>query len=1014
MAATMLPSPMLRRDALDRESLRLALTERVRGEVRFDAGTRAAYSTDASNYRQVPIAVVLPLDPDDAAEAVRVCAEHDAPIMSRGGGTSLAGECTNEAVVLDWSKYCHAVESIDPAARTAIVQPGVVLDELDRAAGGYGLMFGPRPATHGHCTLGGMIGNNSCGASAQAFGKTVDNVVRLEVLTYDGDRAWVGGDETLLRLARRPGRLGEAAAGLRDLGREYRDEIRARFPDIPRRVSGYNLDELLPGRGGDLARFLVGSESTLVTVLRAEVRLVPVVPHRTTAVFGFPSLPEAADAAPLAAQHAPLQVEGIDDALVAAERAKGMDADGIRLLPDGAAWLVVVMGDEDAGRLADRVDDLVAAMAGLDRPPSSRVLDARKAEALSRLREDALGAASWIPGAPATWPGWEDAAVPPERLGDYLRDFGALLHEAGLGDAVMYGHFGHGCVHCRIPFELTTARGISEYRRFIRRAAQLVAQYGGSLSGEHGDGQARADLLPIMFGDRIVEAFVRVKGLFDPGDRMNPGKVAAASGTPSSATDHLRLGVGFREPATPHQGFAFHRDEGSMAHAVLRCVGVGKCRDHRGGVMCPSYRATGEEEHSTRGRARLLFELMNGAAKGGPVHGWRSREVRDALDLCLSCKGCKSDCPVDVNMATYKPEFLHQHYRYRLRPAGHYSMGWLPLWARIAHPFARIANRLAHAPRLARLGARLAGVEPDRPLPYLAPERLTDWYRRRGPRGDGVRGEVLLWPDTFTDNLHPAVGRAAIEVLEDAGYTVVLPPGHLCCGLTWISTGQLGVARRVLGRTARALAPWLRRGIPVVGLEPSCTAVLTSDGPELLDDEDVRLLARSTVTFAQLLDRSDGWQPPHVGGTAVVQPHCHQHAELGFEAEAGLMRRAGIDAQTVGGCCGLAGNFGFEAGHLDVSVACAETELLPAVRRAGDDALVLADGFSCRTQLEQSGAGPRGVHLAEVLAAALRGQHPDGAWEGRVERPGPAQAIPLQRRGVQPFVARAREAAGGP
>ncbi len=1011
MTATMLPSPVTRSGAsIDRSRLERQLRASVRGEVRFDPGSRAAYSTDASNYRQVPIAVVVPLDPDDAVEAVRVCAEWGAPILSRGGGTSLAGECTNEAVVLDWTKYCHRVESVDAKARTAIVQAGVVLDELNQAAGVHGLMFGPKPATHAHCTIGGMIGNNSCGSTAQAYLKTVDNVIRLEVLTYDGTRFWVGGDDDLGRLEQRDGHVGELARGLRQIGDEFGDEIRARYPRIPRRVSGYNLDELLEGDATDVARLLVGSESTLVTVLRAEVKLVPVVPHQSTVVFGFPTVQDAADHVLVAAQHAPIQLEGIDVKLIDYERKKHMDAEGIRELPDGDGWLVVVMGAQQKDELDRKVDELTKAFADLENPPTATVLTSAPArEKLSKMREDALGATAWVPGAHSNWPGWEDAAVPPDRLGDYLRDFSALLEEFDYGATALYGHFGQGCVHCRIPFDLTTARGISTYRRFIHQAAELVARYGGSLSGEHGDGQSRAELLPIMYGDRVVEAFSRTKQLFDPHDKMNPGKVAVASTTLLSPVDDLRLGAGYQQHPVADQAFAYPHDDGSFANAALRCVGVGACRNHTGGVMCPSYRATGEEEHSTRGRSRLLFEMMNGAAKDGPIAGWRSTEVRDALDLCLSCKGCKTDCPVDVDMATYKAEFLHHHYKHRLRPAGHYSMGWLPFWARLGHPFVRLVNALAHVPALARIGSRLGGLEPDRPIPYLAPERFTDWYRKRGPHGSGLRGEVLLWPDTFTDNLHPAIGRAAVEVLEDAGYTVVIPPGHPCCGLTWISTGQLDVAKRVLGRTAETLAPWLRRGVPIVGLEPSCTAVFTSDGPELLElDENVALLAKQTTTFAQLLDRTDAWQPPQVGGTAVVQPHCHQHADLGFEAESRVMQQAGIEATIVDGCCGLAGNFGFESGHLDVSVACAETELLPAVRAADDDALILADGFSCRTQVEQSGVERRGVHLAEVLAAALKGTRPDGAWEVGVDRPGPAQAIPEARRGVQPHVARMR------
>ena len=977
-------------------ALERTLRERVDGEVRFDAGTRATYATDASNFRQTPIGVVLPRSIDAAVDALAVCAEFGAPVLSRGGGTSLAGECCNAAVIIDWTKYCHRIEWVDAERRRAMVQPGVVLDQLNRAVAPHGLQFGPKPATHGHCTIGGMIGNNSCGASAQAYGKTADNVVRLEVLCYDGTRFWVGeGDDPDAAT----GRELEIRRGLARLADEYADEIRARFPDIPRRVSGYSLDELLPERGGDLAKVLCGSESTLVTVLRAEVSLVPLVPDRAFVLIGYDSIADAADAVPDIVRHDPLILEGMDDKLIEHERRLGRHDAGLRLLPDGRSWLLVQLGDGDRDAADRRARELVSdlGLAGSDRV--AVLDDPEDQRRITAVREDALGATARVPGEHAGWPGWEDAAVPPERLGDYLRDFGRLLDGFGYGRAPIYGHFGHGCVHARIPFELTTERGIADYRRFVERAAHLVTDYGGSLSGEHGDGQARGALLPIMFGDRIMDAFRRTKTLFDPLGRMNPGKLVDAY--PVDA--NLRFGAGFTPLRVERQQFAYPDDGGMFANAAARCVGVGACRDHTGGVMCPSYRATGEEEHSTRGRARLLFEMMTGE----PIEdGWRSEAVRDALDLCFSCKGCRSDCPVGVDMATYKAEFLAHHYRGRLRPMAHYTMGWLPLWARLARIAPAPINAITQSRRLHRPVARLAGLEPDRPIPAFAGERFASWYRRRGPRGSGARGEVLLWPDTFTDNLHPGVARAAVEVLEEAGYRVVVPSGALCCGLTWISTGQLGTARRVLARTARRLRPWLDRGVPVIGLEPSCTAVFRADGPELLPrDGDVRLLAQHTRTFAELLDGTDGWRPPGIGGSAVVQPHCHQHSVLGFAADERILQAAGIDATLVGGCCGLAGNFGFEPGHLEVSVAASETELMPAVRAAGAESVVLADGFSCRTQIEHSGSGRQAMHLAELLAAGIRGMptgpHPEYAI---VRRPGHPQSLPPDRRGIRPFI----------
>lgn len=992
---TQLPTPVRRHAdlaGLDLRELERRLTEAVDGEVRFDVGSRGTYATDASNFRQVPLGVVLPRTVAAGVAAVAVCAEMGAPLVSRGGGTSLAGQACNVAVVLDWSKYCHRLVSVDPARRTAIVEPGIVLDELNAAVAEHGLQFGPQPSTHSRCTLGGMIGNNSCGSTAQAFGKTVDNLVRAEVLTYDGTRMWIGAtsEEQYDEIVAAGGRRAEIYQGLRRIVEEFGDAVRDRYPQIPRRVSGYDLDSLLPENGFDVGKALAGSEGTLVTVLHAELQLVPLVAHKALVVLGYPSIEQAADAVVMVNRHDPLVVEGMDERLIHFEREKRLNAGALGLLPPGEGWLMVQLGADDEATLRERMDALVteAVDAGAT---SQEYTDPAHRQDLWDVRESGLGATARVPDMPDTWPGWEDSAVPPERLGDYLRDFGDLLDEFGYGKASRYGHFGHGCLHIRIPFDLTTAPGVAYYRRFLHRAAHLVRSYGGSLSGEHGDGQQRGELLPIMFGDRVIEAFTQLKALIDPDDRMNPGKVVH----PNRLDENLRLGPDHAPHEARDLHFRYPRDDGSFDRSVLRCVGVGQCRSHSGGVMCPSYRATGEEEHSTRGRSRLLFEMLNDHPDSPITDGWRSTAVRDALDLCLACKGCKSDCPVDVDMATYKAEFLSHHYAHRLRPASHYAMGWLPVWARLAALAPRAVNAISHAGPLTRLAQRAGGIEPDRPVPYVAEHRFTDSYRSRGPRGSGERGDVMLWPDTFTNNLHPHVGQAAVEVLEDAGYRVVIPDGTLCCGLTWISTGQLDIAERVLRRTLRHLAPHLRAGGLVVGLEPSCTAVFRSDGPELFPhDHDMVRLRDQTRTLAELLTSTDGWQPPHVGRAALVQPHCHQHAVLGSDPDAELMRRAGVDATTVSGCCGLAGNFGFEAGHLDVSVAVAEHELLPALRTTPDDAVVLADGFSCRTQIEQTGTGRQAVHLAELLAGALQNRLPATRPEDTIgTRPGPPQLV---------------------
>ncbi|EFG75905.1 FAD linked oxidase, C-terminal domain protein [Mycobacterium parascrofulaceum ATCC BAA-614] len=949
------------------------LRDAVDGEIRFDPGSRAAYSTDASNYRQVPIGVVVPRTPEAAAEAVRVCRHHDLPVLSRGGGTSLAGQTCNAGVVIDWSKYCTRIESVDTEAGVAVVQPGIKLDALNDQLRESGWMVGPKPSTHVSCTIGGMIGNNSCGSSAQAYGKMVDSVRRLEVLTYDGLRMWVGrtGEDELERITAEGGRRAEIYRALKDLADTYADDIRSTYPRIPRRVSGYNLDSLLPENDFHLAKALVGSESTLVTVLRAEVTLVPVPAASALAVLGFDDIAAAADAVPAILEHQPAALEGLDHRLVELEHSRRLAEKALRQLPDGNAWLMVQLDGDDQEEADDKAKSMVEALQKQTDADALVLDDPNRKKEVWAAREAGLGATAYPPGGPPTHEGWEDAAVPPDRLGDYLRDFRKLLDRYDYGSASLYGHFGQGCVHTRIPFVLWTAEGIAKFRAFVEDSARLVVGYGGSLSGEHGDGQSRGELLPIMFGERVVGAFEQMKAIFDPTNRMNPGKVVH----PYRLDENLRKGVDFR-PAEPATVFAYPHDDHRFSRAADRCVGIGKCRGEESGVMCPSYRATQEEEHSTRGRARLLFEMVEGDVI---TDGWRSTEVHDALDLCLACKGCRSDCPVNVDMATYKAEFLFHHYRRRIRPMAHYSMGWIPLWARLAAVAPNLLNTVTHTRGLATAVKKAGGIDTQRRMPDFADERFTRWFGRRpataGPPAHArSRGRVLLWPDTFINNFDPAVGKAAVAVLEAAGFTVEVPRRTVCCGLTWISTGQLTTAKRVLRRTLTALRPALQAGTPVVVLEPSCAAVFRSDLPELLyGDEDAHRLADQTFTLGDLLaERAPDWEPPPVSARAVVQQHCHQHAILGYTHERQLLDRARVDTDILdAGCCGLAGNFGFEKGHYDVSVACAEDKLLPALRDADADALVLADGFSCRTQIRELAGDRRPMHLAQALAARL-------------------------------------------
>jgi FAD/FMN-containing dehydrogenase/Fe-S oxidoreductase len=950
--------------------------------VRFDKGSRGAYATDASNYRQVPIGVVIPRTVDAVVAAVAVCHRFGAPVFSRGGGTSLGGQCTNTAVVLDMAKYLDAVESIDVAARTATVQPGIVLDELNaitRRRGG--VMFGPRPATHTHCTIGGMLGNNSCGSTAQWSGTTAGNVRRLEVLTYDGDRMWVGptDDAQYQAIQRAGGRRAEIYRSLRELADRYAEDIRSRYPEIPRRISGYNLPDLLPENGFNIARALVGSESTCVTILRAELDLLPEPPHLCLMMAGYQDIAAVGERVTLADEFHPYIVEGLDHRLLEYERGRRLNLGTLRTLPEVGAWLMVKTIGDTAEQAQERAQALLDRLKEVGGVVATRLFpDPADQLAMDKVRDVALGATSRVPGRRDTWPGWEDSAVPPERLGDYLRDLRDLLDDHDYDEAPLYGHFGQGCVHTSIPFDLVTASGIARFRSFVTKAAELVISYGGSLSGEHGDGQARGELLPLMYGDRLVGAFGEFKAIFDPAGRMNPGKVV----DPNPMDGNLRLGVDWRPAESVSLTTNFdYPDDGGFAGVPTRCFGVGECRRRETGaeVMCPSFVVTHEEEHSTRGRMRLLFEMMRGEII---TDGWRSTEVRDSLDLCLACKGCKRDCPVGVDVATYKAEFLSHHYHRRLRPASHYSLGWLPLWARLAAPAPYLANALTRTPGLRRVAKAVAGIDQQREIPSFAPQRFTDSFHRRGSRGSGERGRVVLWPDTFTNSMQPHVAASATIALEAAGYEVIVPKSTVCCGLTWISTGQLAVAKRVARRSLNVLIPYLREGIRVVGLEPSCTAVLRSDMVDLLEGHvDAVRLREQTVTLAELLDEQAPDFAPNLSTmdgdapSAIVQTHCHQHAVLGFKHEIALMSRIGLQAQVLeSGCCGLAGDFGMTREHRDVSLACAERALLPAVREADPSTVIVADGFSCRIQIGAAGNGRRGVHLAELVATAVRGE----------------------------------------
>ena len=970
---------------VDAEDLRKALEKEIEGEVRFDAGSKALYATDASNYRQIPIGVVIPRSKRDVIRTVALCRQYGAPITSRAGGTSLAGQTCNVAVILDWSKYMGGVLEVNAKERYARVLPGTVCDELRQKAlrlTGNLLNWGPDPATHNHCCFGGMIGNNSCGAHAQMAGKVEENVDELEILLYDGTRMTVGWmtQADLDRKIAQGGRVGEIYAGLARLRDRYAEEIRRRFPPIPRRVSGYNLPDLLPDKDGrfNVARALVGSEGTLVTVLEAKVRLVDAKAERAIVMMGYPDIYEAADDVVQIDKFGPVALEGIDDRLRENILKKhGPNVKFLNLLPEGGGWLLVEFG---AARKQDAIDQANQAMESL-RKRHQRVhfrllTNQEDMEHMWKLRESGLGATAFVPGEPDTWPGWEDSAVAPEYLGKYLRELRKLYDKYDYNPA-LYGHFGQACVHCRVDFDLTSAAGIKKYRSFMDEATDLCKKYEGSWSGEHGDGQARGEFLEKLYGHEIMQAFREFKTIWDPDWKMNPGKIIDAN----RIDEDLRLGAEYH-PWQPKTHFQFPDDHGSFAHAAMRCVGIGKCRRKEGqkpedDTMCPSFMVTHEEKHTTRGRAHLLFEMMHG---GVVEDRWRDENVKEALDLCLSCKGCKGDCPVNVDIATYKAEFLSHYWDGRMRPRYAYAFGWIDKWARLASLWPGMVNLVTQTPGLSALAKVAAGMPQERSIPQFAPQNFRSWFAARGRKKGATRGKVILWADTFNNYFLPETAQAATEVLESAGFEVKVPMQHLCCGRPLYDYGFLDMAKEYLQRTMKVLRKDILAGVPMVVLEPSCATVFRDELHGLFpNDKLANKLREQTFVLSELLEKkAPEFKLPHIARKALVQGHCHHKSLIKFEDEKKVLERMGLDANILSsGCCGMAGSFGFEAEKYDISVKIGERVLLPAVREAGPETLIVADGFSCRTQIEQE-TGRRGLHLAEVIRMGQTQHEQDG------------------------------------
>lgn len=968
-------------------ALEAELRRVVSGEVCFDRGTRALYATDGSNYRHIPIGVVLPRTREDVIAAVAVCRRFGAPLLSRGAGTSLAGQGTNVAVILDFSKYLNRVLEIDAEAGWVRVEPGIVLDALQAEVKPLGWFFAPDPATHAWCTLGGMLGNNSCGSHALFGGKTDDNTLEMEVLLHDGTVMTVGETPAveLQAILEQGGRRAEIYADLLLLREEYAALVRARFPQISRRVSGYNLNDLLPENGFQLARALVGSESTCVVILSAKLQLKRNPACRTLVVVGYPDIYTASDRVPSILQHRPIAVEGFDVKLVEFMRRKSMLSRNIALLPEGKGWLFVEFGTAsvvDSNALAHQ---FAQSLAGSDAHAVvvEEIADQRE---LWEVREAALGATAFVPGQRPGWEGWEDHAVAPERLGAYLRAFRSLLTEFGY-DTAFYGHFGQGCVHVRIDFDLRTEAGIRKFRAFLDRAADLTVSFGGSLSGEHGDGQARGALLEKMFGPELMRAFERFKDIFDPDGMMNPGKLIRARQPHAD----LRYGADFA-PAEPLTHFAFAQDGGSFAHATERCVGVGKCRKEAGGTMCPSYMATRDEKHSTRGRAHALFEMLQGEVLGNGRGDalWDDQAVKETLDLCLSCKACKSECPVNVDVATYKAEFMAHFYRRHRRHGNAYAFGHIDKWARMAHwTSPELLNLLLKLPGAAALTKAMLDVPSQRSIPPFAPKSFQRMFLQDPhPRAPGAQ-KVLLWPDTFHNYFQPQVSTSARRVLQAAGFTVQVPQGHVCCGRPLYDFGFLDEAKRYLQRILRRIGPEIDAGMPVVVLEPSCASVFRDELTELLPgDPRANRLKQQTYLLSEFLEEhAPHWTPPQWPVQTVVHGHCHHKALMKMTAEERVLQRMGARTTVLdAGCCGMAGPFGFEKDKFDVSQTLANRVLVPAVRAASAQAAVVADGFSCREAVSQNTVR-HGLHLAELLDLASRPDRDSAAPEVLAREP---------------------------
>ncbi|MFF1880093.1 FAD-binding and (Fe-S)-binding domain-containing protein [Pseudarthrobacter sp. NPDC058196] len=940
-------------------------------EVDSSSRRRTEYSFDASNYRVRPLGVAFPRTSADVRSIVRICQRHGCPVTSRGGGTSMAGNAIGSGLVMDFSRYMNRLLGLDLASQTVTVEPGIVLTTLQKeiqaaTAGMY--TFAPDPSSMGRVTVAGAIGNDACGNHSVRDGRTADHIVAVDLVTASGHlvTAEAGGvravdpldTESVVEAAR-------IQEGLKRLADSNLALFRTEFGRLARQVSGYQLANLLPENGFNTAKALAGSEGTCAVIVSATVKLAKVAPSALLVCLGYPDVVAAASDVPEILRFNPAAVEGIDDAIVQTIRHRRGDA-AVGALPEGRAYLYVDLDGEDAEDVGRQAEILLKNLAkrgnlleGLAVP------DPVERANLWRVREDGAGLSSRLANGEQSWAGWEDAAVSPDNLAAYLSDFIALLEKHQLR-GVMYGHFGAGCTHVRVTFDPRSESGREIMQRFLQEAAALVSRHGGSLSGEHGDGRARSELLPIMYSPAAITAFAHYKAIWDPQELLNPGIITkpvpvmadlALAGPPARG---FRTSFALEPTTEGREGFP---------DAVQSCIGVGRCRTTAGaGVMCPSYRATRDEKDSTRARARVLQEMVVGSRTA--QEGWKSKDVRESLDLCLSCKACSSDCPAGVDMASYKSEFFHHFYQRRLRPLSHYSLGWLPTWLKVTGHIAPLINMTLHSP-LAGVIARAAGITPKRKMPDFASRRQ---LQRELGDSRPAEADTVLFVDSFTRGFRPAVAGAAKRVLEDAQKSVECSADQ-CCGLTWISTGQLDTARKLLAKTAAALDDGTDR--PIVVIEPSCAAALRKDLPELVPTESARRVASRIQNFAGavLEQASAGWRPQTVPLAVTVQTHCHEYATFGSASQTSALAALGVATITQAtGCCGVAGNFGFEHQHFDVSMAVAEQSLAPALRETLDGTPILTDGFSCHMQVRQileNHTDQASLHLAEIIDPRL-------------------------------------------